>query len=835
MILKKSKLTYFSWVLFIILGFGSLYLTANKNSYLLSQLPVDEFVAGITLFALLLVIAEILTVCSKFVVKLSKGKEPEVGGFIETIILFFVLVATFMSRFIYITSINGVPTDGISLLNLSSYGDNFKVSPIMYLYWALIHPFTGLLSTPAVSAMYVNVFIQLIIIVLLYFSIRKMMGLIPAIVSTVFYAFLPCSIIAVGVIDADFLYALMMVLALFTMVIPKWLALNGKISHGIRLFLLVLAGFIAGFLLATDKTAVGLLLFACFSYSLYKNESSFSVNESKGEILLYIIGSIVGFVIALCIFDSFYGFGMFGYFNMWVNDFNSIKLNTNIIIPGNGNLYVLIPMVLMVVWSFRIFKIERDHGSIIVIIPFMMALCSLLSIGTCVVKTDIACLYSSTYMIFWAILGAMGFASIGKNSLAYLEEEKEAKQKDEQRRLQALEAAKKELEEKKARLAELNKKKKEINIGTTAMTDTQNLKELEAQLDFLKKDNEVKNNEELDSNLNSTDESNNIIVETSDDKAEAESGEIVSIDKEKNVDESNKVETDDSNETSVSVNNNSVVLPEKQADNKIDLKAKPLPKEEKPRYVSMSSPSSKFARRMDYRTAIVKSNQTEEAAKASDTKDTSENETNIKTEAQTVNEASTTVETPVESVSTHVSYEAIDSNVVVDSDSNDVQEEKEEVLKAILEFEKKDSDASGEGDNRPDLMSVNLIESREGLQESMAEEPVKEVDNNSDKPVIIDDNVLDLSKLDKHENAEEPVPAPEVNPVSAQEPVLKSVVAKKPPIMGKETEPVNKIHNPLPTPKKHTTRELDYDVEPLQADLHFDIVDLTGKDFFDIN
>ena len=36
MILKKSKLTYICWVLFIVLGFGSLYVASGKYSFLLS-------------------------------------------------------------------------------------------------------------------------------------------------------------------------------------------------------------------------------------------------------------------------------------------------------------------------------------------------------------------------------------------------------------------------------------------------------------------------------------------------------------------------------------------------------------------------------------------------------------------------------------------------------------------------------------------------------------------------------------------------------------------------------------------------------------------------------
>ena len=43
------------------------------------------------------------------------------------------------------------------------------------------------------------------------------------------------------------------------------------------------------------------------------------------------------------------------------------------------------------------------------------------------------------------------------------------------------------------------------------------------------------------------------------------------------------------------------------------------------------------------------------------------------------------------------------------------------------------------------------------------------------------------------------------------------------------------IPNPLPTPKKHVPRELDFDITPQDKDMHFDLVDMNGKDFFDIN
>ena len=44
-----------------------------------------------------------------------------------------------------------------------------------------------------------------------------------------------------------------------------------------------------------------------------------------------------------------------------------------------------------------------------------------------------------------------------------------------------------------------------------------------------------------------------------------------------------------------------------------------------------------------------------------------------------------------------------------------------------------------------------------------------------------------------------------------------------------------KIANPLPHPKKHITRNMDFDYPVSAAQMHFDLEDLNGMDFFDID
>jgi len=42
------------------------------------------------------------------------------------------------------------------------------------------------------------------------------------------------------------------------------------------------------------------------------------------------------------------------------------------------------------------------------------------------------------------------------------------------------------------------------------------------------------------------------------------------------------------------------------------------------------------------------------------------------------------------------------------------------------------------------------------------------------------------------------------------------------------------IRNPLPGPKPHVPKELNYDYIPKASEMKFDIDDLKGRDYFDI-
>ena len=77
---------------------------------------------------------------------------------------------------------------------------------------------------------------------------------------------------------------------------------------------------------------------------------------------------------------------------------------------------------------------------------------------------------------------------------------------------------------------------------------------------------------------------------------------------------------------------------------------------------------------------------------------------------------------------------------------------------------------------------------------------------------------------------EAPVPISPVAPKTSA-PETKTVSKEE----KKVEKPSDLIKNPLPTPKKHEAKDMDFDHKVANLDMHFDVVDMSGIDFFDIN
>ncbi len=71
-----------------------------------------------------------------------------------------------------------------------------------------------------------------------------------------------------------------------------------------------------------------------------------------------------------------------------------------------------------------------------------------------------------------------------------------------------------------------------------------------------------------------------------------------------------------------------------------------------------------------------------------------------------------------------------------------------------------------------------------------------------------------------------PLPTPPVRQPSTPVPTSQPAVQKE--------EKPRLIHNPLPGPRPHVAKELNYDYQPKDSEMDYDLKDMAGKDYFDI-
>jgi hypothetical protein len=95
----------------------------------------------------------------------------------------------------------------------------------------------------------------------------------------------------------------------------------------------------------------------------------------------------------------------------------------------------------------------------------------------------------------------------------------------------------------------------------------------------------------------------------------------------------------------------------------------------------------------------------------------------------------------------------------------------------------------------------------------------------------------DLPIINRNAVPQKPVPKKETSRPIARIDNSRDEIAKEVELgirsMGRITG-ATLLKNPLPHPKKHIQRNLGYDYEPTEDQMHFDLEDMTGIDFYDV-
>ena len=535
------------------------------------------------------------------------------------------------------------------------------------------------------------------------------------------------------------------------------------------------------------------------------------------------------------------------------------------------------------IWLIRIFAIERDHGSYIVIIPIALLTSSFLGF------TDENYITSSTAM--WCILGGMGFASIGSNNLdkaiAFKEEKEKNKLEEKIRakkeREEALEKEKEEqilrnkinedakVRDKEKVLSLLNEKttkeaqkdmfgrgkdkSKEV-VLSNAEEKTVSLAELEAELDFLHTGIE---NNDSNTDINTFDSKESFVSDTAPEENAIK--DYVKVFEE-------------------SIPAEEVVTVVEEVKAEVPVVAEPV----KP--MVSSNPGvvlmNPYGRRMDYKTAKVNKSETStdnqlntEAVSAASVEPVNqvsepnsiqtsvvENIINEQADKLDLNNMASPATLPVSgqpvanalpitgqpvSISLPVSSEAPASGIPsMLPTSNNASSGS-----LVLPVSESTNTVSGITNNSNEVklsfvpandvkvaavepVSETINEANNESSDDISNVILSETLNATSEDNSISDSVLNIAESTTSEAENKSEIAVEEAKEKVKEETVKEIVKEKT-IEEAPAKKVEPIYNPLPTPKKHVAKHLEYDIPVPSSQMHFDILDMSGKDYFDIN
>ena len=166
-----------------------------------------------------------------------------------------------------------------------------------------------------------------------------------------------------------------------------------------------------------------------------------------------------------------------------------------------------------------------------------------------------------------------------------------------------------------------------------------------------------------------------------------------------------------------------------------------------------------------------------------------------------------------------------------DKPETDSSEEKHPVSALLTETREPEAEAAKTSDKTPKMDFTNnaLLQSAKDTTEEEHKE-----DNKDGK------KAEDRSSKDGDVSGEEEKPAGKKGPFTGETKIVKvpprdiiSEVEAKINTLSK-LAPLAELKNPLPHPKKHISRKMDFDLIPAKEQMEFDVDDMTGKDFFDV-
>jgi len=391
MCFKKNGVSYFIWLIFLM----SNCVVFSFLGMLCARVFTDSVpVAGLTLTAVFFALLFLVYILSGILVKKISKKESEIkkddfGRIRKRLILEGILAVVFLTAGICIR-IFMLPAAGES----AAYYDVAKVSqepadfivPVhssVYYYLCLLRGLFLLLGNHWIAGIWMQIVLQILSCMVLYFVIRKMGGIITAMGVLIYAMFSPYSIAAGLTYSPQMLYNLLWAFGLLSIVLTLNFSTKGgekeSLGYNLTMWLaVVLSGVFAGFLGYVDVSGFVLGLPLLYLPRVCRK------CERKlvwfGRTFLGILAVAGGFFGSIYV-DSLISKASFvRVLNAWLTTFKADIPNV-VTLLQNSSLEVVILLVVMAVNVFSFYRRkETEVFSVWMLMTFVLALLYVLGI-----------------------------------------------------------------------------------------------------------------------------------------------------------------------------------------------------------------------------------------------------------------------------------------------------------------------------------------------------------------------------------------------------------------------------------------------------------------------
>lgn len=368
--------TWFSYVLWVLYAGLCVMMLASVCQWFLSYMgvfvPVSVSVVGVfVIFPLLLGIYVLLRMVSRKL-RTKYTIQAHTWAMLEALLVSFCFVfgtlyrihAALFSTFDFYF-LDDLETEYFKMA-LVRAGE--KITPMThgmgYLYVACLSAIMSFLGNKMISAMFFQVFLQMISLVFCYLTIRKSAGKLPACVTLVYLSFSSAYVSRIGVIDPECFYFLFYLLGMYLIVTVVRNYCRGYYVKSFSVWVFMILGIVLGLLIYLDIRSVTLLFFLVGIFTGKKEEDEELPAITVGQNIL--VFGVAEVCCVLSFFASFfvdavgYGTEYMTELSAWGNFYFNRFFGSVIACMDQFMMDFPVNMLLIVAASFLVFTFKKN-------------------------------------------------------------------------------------------------------------------------------------------------------------------------------------------------------------------------------------------------------------------------------------------------------------------------------------------------------------------------------------------------------------------------------------------------------------------------------------------